>query len=129
MTNSISPPSPDQPSVSPDSVFDKILAGEITTDYLYEDDYVVAFKDIKPIAPVHVLVIPKHKMISCADFASTEPQIIGEFMQKVAVVAEKIGLNQDGYRIVFNHGTHGGQTVDYIHAHIIGGRYLSWPPG
>lgn len=111
------------------SIFDKILAGTIPTQFIYEDEHVVAFNDIQPVAPVHVLVIPKRKLISCADFTSADPVLIGHFLQKVAVVAAQLGLKDHGYRLVFNHGTHGGQTVDYIHAHILGGRTLKWPPG
>lgn len=116
-------------STTATTVFDKIRAGTIPTKFVYEDEHVLAFHDIQPVAPVHVLVIPKHKLISCADFASTDPAIIGHFLQKVAVVAGKLGLEDHGYRLVFNHGTHGGQTVDYVHAHILGGRTLAWPPG
>jgi histidine triad (HIT) family protein len=76
-----------------------------------------------------VLVVPKHRMASFTEVKSVDAETIGRFMKAVSTIAEKLGLESDGYRIVFNAGTHGQQSVDYLHAHIIGGRQLSWPPG
>lgn len=111
------------------TIFDKIKAKEIPAKIIYEDEHVLAFHDISPQAPTHVLVIPQEKIVSFADFTSLAPEKVGNFMQGVAKVADQLGLKKDGYRIVFNHGKHGQQTVAYIHAHIIGGRQLQWPPG
>ena len=115
--------------MSEQTLFDKILAKEIPSDAVYEDQTVYAFRDINPQAPVHVLVIPKHKMQSFADIRQRDAGEIGAFMQGVSRVAERLGLERDGYRVVFNTGSHGQQTVQYIHAHILGGRQLQWPPG
>lgn len=112
-----------------ESLFDRILAGEIPCSKVYEDDDVLAFNDIAPQAPVHVLVIPKRKLRSFADFQKADSEMLAGYMKKVAKVANELGLDQDGYRVVFNHGKNGQQTVDYIHAHILGGRQLKWPPG
>lgn len=111
------------------TLFDKILAKEIPANVAYEDEAVLAFHDISPQAPIHVLVIPKHKWMRFADFASADPKKIGDYMSAVARVAKHLNLDDNGYRVVFNNGRDGQQTVEYIHAHILGGRRLSWPPG
>ena len=111
------------------TLFDKILAGEIESDPVYDDQHVYAFRDINPQAPVHVLVIPKHKLTSFADVRETDTEVLGEFMRGVSRVAAQLGLEDGGYRVVFNTGPNAQQTVQYLHAHIIGGRPMSWPPG
>jgi histidine triad (HIT) family protein len=114
------------------TIFDKILAGEIPANKVYEDDYVLAFHDVNPQAPTHVLVIPKLKFTGFSALKNQGEEnvkIMGEYMSRISLVAEKLGLDDDGYRVVFNQGSDGGQTVEYIHAHIIGGRSLTWPPG
>ena len=111
------------------TIFEKILDKEIPSASVYEDDSVYAFRDIDPQAPVHVLVIPKKKLSGFAELKNADPAAVGMFMQRVALIAERLGLEKDGYRVVFNHGRNGHQTVDYIHAHILGGRQLGWPPG
>lgn len=112
-----------------DTIFDQILRGDIPSEAVHEDDDVYAFKDINPQAPVHVLVIPKHKMKSFADVKETDPTAVARFMQGISRVAEKLDLEQNGYRVVFNTGPQAQQSVQYLHAHIIGGRQMSWPPG
>lgn len=111
------------------TIFDKIIRKEIPATIVYEDEAVLAFNDISPQAPVHVLVIPKKKWVRFADFVTSEPLAVGEYMVSVAKAAKQLGLEKNGYRIVFNNGKDGQQTVDYIHAHILGGRSLTWPPG
>ncbi|NBC28587.1 MAG: HIT domain-containing protein [Spirochaetes bacterium] len=111
------------------TLFDKILAGEIESDEVYSDEFVYAFRDINPQAPVHVLVIPKKKLSSFSDVRSADAVDLGEFMRGVSRVAEQLGLEDGGYRVVFNTGPDAQQTVQYLHAHVIGGRSLSWPPG
>ena len=114
------------------TIFDKILSGQIPADVVFEDDIVLAFHDVNPQAPIHVLVIPKKKVTGFSDLKSItgdDVGIFGEYLKRISLVAEKLGLDEGGYRIVFNQGKDGGQTVDYIHAHIIGGRNLSWPTG
>lgn len=110
-----------------ETIFDKILKGEIPSSKIYEDEIVYAFKDINPIAPIHILVIPKNKLIKFSDFESLDPAITGLFIQRVAKVAKELGLDSKGYRVVFNCGDEGGQEVDYLHAHILGGKKLSFP--
>ncbi len=111
------------------TIFDRILKKEIPATIVYEDDDVLAFNDINPQAPIHVLVIPKKKWVSFADLADADVQTVGAYMQRVAQVARRLGLQENGYRIIFNTGDDGQQTVPYIHAHILGGRSLRWPPG
>ncbi|MFP4484030.1 MAG: histidine triad nucleotide-binding protein [Spirochaetota bacterium] len=111
------------------TLFDKILAGEIESEQVYDDEHVYAFRDINPQAPIHVLVIPRNKLKSFADVRDADATAVGEFMRGVSRVAEKLGLEEGGYRVVFNTGPDAQQTVQYLHAHIIGGRPLSWPPG
>lgn len=112
-----------------DTIFDKILAGQIPADIVYQDDWVLAFRDIHPQAPTHVLVIPKNRCERFEQLKSRDALEIGEFFKRVAEVAAKLGLEKDGYRIVINNGRNGQQTVEYLHAHILGGRGMHWPPG
>jgi histidine triad (HIT) family protein len=112
-----------------DTIFDKIIRKEIPAKIVHEDEHVLAFHDIAPQAPVHVLVIPKHKWAYFADLEQADPVQVGLFMKGVSATAAKLGLVPNGYRIVFNNGRDGQQTVDYIHAHILGGRPMNWPPG
>ena len=111
------------------TIFEKILAKEIPSEGVYEDDDVYAFKDIEPQAPVHVLVIPKKKVERFQQLKDSDPLAAGTFFAKVARVAEELGLEPDGYRVVVNNGKYGQQTVEYLHAHILGGRQMTWPPG
>lgn len=115
--------------MSDTTLFDRILAGEIPSTKVYENEHVFAFRDIEPQAPVHVLVIPKKKLPNLAEAAQTEPVQLGEFLKGVALTAAELGLDPEGYRMVINHGRNGLQTVEYLHAHILGGRMLKWPPG
>lgn len=116
-------------AMAKDTLFDKILRKEIPSESVYEDDVVYAFRDISPQAPIHVLVIPRNKLESFADIADADPGDVGAFMQGVSRVARKLGLEEGGYRVVFNTGKDALQTVQYLHAHVIGGRTLGWPPG
>jgi len=108
-----------------ETIFDKILERKIPASIVYEDDDVLAFKDISPQAHTHVLVIPKKKAASLKDLKQWDSYDVGVFFQKVAMIAEKIGISDSGYRTVLNTGANGGQTVDYLHAHILGGEPLS----
>ncbi len=112
-----------------ETLFDKILRKEIPAKIAYEDEHVLAFHDIAPQAPIHVLVIPKEKWTGFADLQTGDPIKLGLYMASIAKAAAHLGLDPNGYRIVFNQGRDGQQTVAYIHAHILGGRRLSWPPG
>ena len=112
-----------------ETIFEKILKREIPATVVYEDDDIFAFNDIAPQAPIHVLVIPKKKITSFNDLKDLSESSVGTLFKGVSKVAQKLGLYEDGYRVVLNSGKHGQQTVEYIHAHIIGGRQLQWPPG
>ncbi len=111
------------------TIFDKILAKEVPANVVYEDDWVLAFRDINPQAPVHVVVIPKRKLERFAELKDRDAVEVGEFFKRVAKVAGELKLEANGYRVVVNNGRDGQQSVDYIHAHILGGRGLNWPPG
>lgn len=112
-----------------ETLFEKILNKTLPATIVYEDESVLAFKDIAPMAPIHVLVIPKKKYPGFASLASATEAEVGAFIVRIAKVAQALGLDESGYRVVFNQGHDGQQTVSYIHAHILGGRTLSWPPG
>lgn len=112
-----------------ETIFDKILKKEIPADVVYEDDKILAFRDINPQAPVHVLVIPKKKVASFNDLKDRSADEAGTFLNGVSKVAVQLGLAEDGYRIVMNCGSNGQQTVEYLHAHILGERQMKWPPG
>jgi histidine triad (HIT) family protein len=112
-----------------ETIFDKIIKGDIPADIVYEDDKILAFRDINPQAPVHVLVIPKRKVASFNDLKDQNPADTGVFLNGVSQVAVSLGLAENGYRIVLNCGQHGQQTVEYLHAHILGERQMKWPPG
>lgn len=111
------------------TIFTKIINKEIPATIVYEDDLCLAFKDIQPQAPVHVLLIPKTFIESMAQVKPEDAQILGHLMVKASQIAKDLGLSEDGYRLVVNTNGHGGQTVYHLHIHIIGGRAMVWPPG
>lgn len=111
------------------TIFDKILAGEIPADKVYEDEDVLAFRDVNPQAPVHVLVIPKWRAEHFYDLQAQEANAVGRLFQAASKVATSLELDEAGYRVVINHGPHGQQSVQYMHIHILGGRQFNWPPG
>lgn len=111
------------------TLFEKIIAREIPATIVYEDEQVIAFRDIKPQAPTHVLVIPKKPIPRIAEAASQDQALLGHLMLKAADVAKQLGLAKGGYRLVFNNGPDAGEAVPHLHCHILGGRKMSWPPG
>jgi histidine triad (HIT) family protein len=111
-----------------DTIFGKIIRREIPADIVYEDDLALAFRDVNPQAPVHILVIPKKPIAKLSDAQGEDTQLLGHLLQTVKNVAESEGLT-NGYRVVINTGNDGGQTVFHMHLHILGGRPLGWPPG
>lgn len=111
-----------------DTIFGQIAAGEIPADIVYEDDLAVAFRDINPQAPTHILVIPRETLVSLAHAEEANRPLLGHLLGVCATVAEMEGLG-DGYRVVTNIGKDGGQSVDHLHFHVLGGRPFSWPPG
>jgi histidine triad (HIT) family protein len=112
-----------------DTVFDRILRRELPVRIVHEDEDVLAFHDAHPQAPVHVLVIPKKRVASLDRLDELSAQEAGRFFQAVAAVARRLGLADSGYRVVINCGRDANQTVDYLHAHILGRRHMRWPPG
>ena len=112
-----------------DCLFCKIVRGEIPTKKVYEDEHVLAFEDIQPKAPTHVLIIPKKPIPRIAEAHPDDHQVLGHLLIKAAEVAKQLGLNKNGYRLVFNNGPDAGEAVPHLHCHIIGGRQMSWPPG
>jgi histidine triad (HIT) family protein len=112
-----------------DCLFCKIVRREIPATLVYEDDRVVAFNDINPQAPTHVLVIPRKHIASLDDLNEEDAAIVGITIVRVSEIARTLKLNGEGYRVVANHGEDAGQTVFHIHFHLLGGRNLSWPPG
>jgi histidine triad (HIT) family protein len=115
-------------SATEDTIFGKIVRREIPADIVYEDDIALAFRDVNPQAPVHILVIPKQPLPKLADAESQDHAMLGHLLLTVKRVAEQVGLT-NGYRVVINNGDDGGQTVNHLHLHILGGRQMKWPPG
>lgn len=111
------------------TLFEKIIAREIPANIVYEDDRVIAFHDVKPQAPVHVLIIPKKPIPRIAEAKPEDHAVLGHLMLKAAEVAKQLGLTKKGFRLVFNNGPDAGEAVPHLHCHIIGGRKMSWPPG
>jgi histidine triad (HIT) family protein len=116
------------PALSNMTIFAKIIAREIPADIVFEDDVCLAFRDIAPKAPTHILVIPKKPIVSLADLTEEDQAAMGRCVVVAAMVAKQEGLG-NGYRLVVNCGSDGGQEVPHLHFHLLGGRKLSWPPG
>ena len=111
------------------TLFEKIIAREIPADIVYEDDLVLAFHDINPKAPTHVLIIPKKPIPRIAEAAPEDHQVLGHLLLKAREIAGELGLHEKGFRLVFNNGPDAGETVPHLHLHILGGRTMTWPPG
>ena len=113
-----------------DCIFCKIAAGEIPAQKVFEDDSVVAFKDLSPKAPVHVLIVPKKHVQSVAHFTAADKDLAAHiFVDIVPKLAAQLGISDGGFRTVMNTGSDGGQTVNHLHVHLLGGRKMTWPPG
>ena len=115
--------------MSEDSIFGKIARGEMDADVVYENEQVIAFRDINPQAPTHVLVIPRKPIATINDLELGDRELVGEMFLAAKEVARLEGLSESGYRVVMNCGEGAGQTVFHIHLHVLGGRDLKWPPG
>jgi histidine triad (HIT) family protein len=111
-----------------DTIFGKIIRREIPADIVYEDELCLAFRDVQPQAPVHVLLIPKQHIAKLSEATPQDHALLGHLLLKAKQVAEELQLEQ-GYRLVINNGEDGGQTVFHLHLHLLGGRALAWPPG
>ncbi|MFI3187592.1 MAG: histidine triad nucleotide-binding protein [Methylococcaceae bacterium] len=110
-----------------DCIFCKMVAGLIKPDVVFEDDNILAFRDIKPQAPTHILIIPKRHVATLNDLDDT--LLAGQLLQAAIMLAKQEGLSEAGYRTVFNCNRHGGQDVYHLHLHLLGGRQMVWPPG
>ena len=110
-------------------LFCKIIAGEIPSTKVFEDDRLIAFNDINPQAPMHVLVVPKRHIATLNDLSQSDDDLVGAMVRTAASIAKDRGYDAPGYRAVFNCNAQAGQTVFHIHLHVLGGRTLTWPPG
>lgn len=111
------------------TIFQKIIDREIPADIVYEDDDCLAFRDVSPKAPTHILVIPKEPIPSLEQLTESHAALLGHMWMVIPAVARQLDLADGGYRVVVNCGKDGGQSVDHLHFHILGGRQLDWPPG
>ncbi len=111
------------------TIFTQIINREIPADIVYEDEVCLAFRDINPQAPVHVLLIPKKEIVSMATVEAEDQMVLGHLMVKASEIASMLGLSEGGYRLVVNTNEDAGQSVFHLHVHILGGRKLTWPPG
>jgi histidine triad (HIT) family protein len=121
----------DQPSLphQPDCLFCKIVSGDVPATIVRETDTTVAFRDIHPQAPTHILVIPRAHYPDAAALSAAEPAVAADVLREAGEIAAEEGIAETGYRVVFNTGSGAGQTVFHAHAHVLGGRGLQWPPG
>lgn len=110
-------------------IFCDIVAGKVETELLYEDEQVIAFNDLNPQAPIHVLIIPKQHIETVNDLTAEHQTALSHMYQAAKQLAEQFGLSEAGYRLVMNCNTAGGQSVYHIHLHLLGGRQMQWPPG
>lgn len=113
----------------PDCLFCKIIAGEIPGTVLYQDDHIVALKDINPQAPTHALIVPRRHIATLNDLTPEDDALVGEMTRRAAALAREYDFAERGYRTVFNTNAEAGQTVFHIHMHLLGGRRFGWPPG
>jgi diadenosine tetraphosphate (Ap4A) HIT family hydrolase len=115
--------------VSVDCVFCRIVAGEIPATKVLEDDLIVAIRDLHPVAPVHVLLMPRAHVASALDLGEADAPLAGRLLASAAALARAEGIADGGFRLVVNAGVDGGQTVEHLHVHLMGGRAMHWPPG
>lgn len=112
-----------------DCIFCKIANGQIPTQLVYEDDLVAAFNDLNPVAPVHILIVPKAHIASALELNEDNKSVVGHIFEVAGKIAREKGFAEDGFRLVNNCGRDGGQTVGHLHFHLLAGRNLEWPPG
>lgn len=112
-----------------ETIFSKIIRKEIPAKIVFESETVLAFRDISPQAPTHILIIPKKPIVDIGKATAEDKELLGELLLASAEIAKKEGLDAGGYRVVINTGTDGGQSVFHLHLHLLGGRPLAWPPG
>lgn len=112
-----------------ETVFGKVIRGEIPCEKVYEDDLAVAFRDIHPAAPSHVLVVPRRPLVNLLDSSPADAAVLGHLLWVAAEVARREGYAEDGFRVVINNGASAGQAVQHLHLHVLAGRAFGWPPG
>jgi len=115
--------------MDPDCIFCQIIAGQIPAKLVYQNEHVTAFHDIKPVTPVHVLIIPNRHIDSLAELQPEDADVVGHVLTIAQRIAETVGVAETGYRLSFNLGRDAGMAVHHLHAHLMGGRRLGWPPG
>jgi histidine triad (HIT) family protein len=113
----------------PDCIFCEIINKRMKSDLVHEDPEILAFRDINPQAPVHILIVPKQHIESIQEISGDEVSLIGKMVLIAQEIAKSEKIDTRGYRLVLNNGVHGGQTVPHVHLHILGGRRMTWPPG
>ena len=111
------------------TLFEKIIAGEIPADVVYRDEFCIAFKDINPQAPTHLLVVPRKPIVNVAEAEDGDVELLGRLMLAARNVARECGLEDSGYRLCINNGAGAGQSVFHLHCHLLAGREMRWPPG
>lgn len=111
------------------TLFERICAKEIPAGIVYEDEHIVAFRDIKPVAPTHILIIPRKPIATLEDATATDHRVLGHLLLMAPQIAAQLGLTAGGYRLVLNNGRDAGQEVPHLHFHLIAGRKFAWPPG
>ncbi len=112
-----------------DCIFCKIVSGDIPSTKIFEDEQVIAFRDINPQAPTHVLVVPKQHIPGVNELAEADEALVGHVYGVIAKLVRELGIDESGYRVVVNSGADGQQSVPHLHFHVLGGRLLAWPPG
>jgi histidine triad (HIT) family protein len=112
-----------------ETIFSKIIRKEIPAEIVYEDEHCLAFHDVSPQAPVHVLVIPKKPIESLNGLSNEDAELLGHLWLNIPRIAQELGIANSGYRVAVNCGRHAGQSVDHLHFHLLGGRPMGWPPG
>lgn len=111
------------------TIFERIIAREIPGQFVYEDDQIAAFHDIKPAAPVHLLIVPKRPIPGISRATAEDAAVLGHLLAKIPEIAQLAGVAESGYRLIINSGRAAGEEVIHLHVHLLGGRPLSWPPG
>ncbi|HVM60048.1 MAG TPA: histidine triad nucleotide-binding protein [Verrucomicrobiae bacterium] len=112
-----------------DNIFAKIVRKEIPAKIVFEDDRILAFRDIDPKAPIHILIVPKKDIARISEATGTDEPLLGHLLTAAAEIARKEGIDGSGYRLVINKGAHAGESVPHLHVHLLGGRQMAWPPG
>ncbi len=112
-----------------DNIFAKIVARQIPATIVYEDDQALAFRDIQPKAPVHILIVPKREIARVSEAKADDEPLLGHLLTVAAEIARQEGVDGTGYRLVINKGPHAGESVPHLHVHLMGGRPMAWPPG